>query len=380
MVLTGNIVSGMKCGYGKLIIKDELIESIEFYGESKPDADWLLPGFIDTHFHGLGDGDASAEKVHLMAIAAPPTGMTTFCPALGSNTRERMCSFLSKVADLVENPIPGASRLAGSHLEGPYLDMAHKGGMMPEHVRMPDFDELAEFFTAARGTLKIMTVAPELPDGLRLVKELKAHRVAVSAGHTGMNTADLQKFVDCGGDAVCHLFNAHDGRDVVLGVPVTSVVDAAMIEDRLLLELIVDGVHVPPPLVKLTVRAAGCDRVVAITDSMQGAGLPDAEYLTPDGRPFILTNGDVCRLKGNPDYILGSCLTMNWAFYNLVERFGFRPEEAAMMTATNGAKYLQIADRTGKIEPGLLADIAVLKADKVTVKQTILAGQVIYGL
>ena len=155
--------------------------------------------------------------------------------------------------------------------------------------------------------------------------------------------------------------------------------DEVLVNDNLYIELISDGVHVLPTLLKMAIRAAGVDRILAITDSMCGTGMPDGAYpMTDAGRSFTLKNGDCCRLTDNPDIIVGSCLTMDRAFYNLVERDGFSVIDAMKMTSYNAAKYLDIADKTGSLQSGLAADIAVLSADKQQVLQTFIDGTMVY--
>ena len=216
---------------------------------------------------------------------------------------------------------------------------------------------------AAGGTLRMITVSPEIPGAEALIRRFAGAGATVSAGHTGLPPDRLADAVDWGVRHVCHLFDTFDPREVAGGATQPSLVDAMLIEDRLLLEIIPDGIHVPPPLLTLARRAAGADRLVAITDAMQGAGLPDGVYTMADGRRYTLANGDVCRLADDPGTIVGSCLTMNRAFANLVRRFGFTPVEAAKATATNPARALGLAAVTGALRIGLAADIVVLAPD-----------------
>lgn len=376
MILKGNIVAGDQVGYGELHTAGELISGIIFTGEIKDGADWVLPGFIDTHLHGIYEGEAVAKEVHIMFESAVEAGITTLCPGLASDEHDKMCDFLRRVKELSDNPPVCAARIGGSHLEGPFIEYIHRGGMNPMFIRNPDTDETADFLRCADGTLKIMTISPELPGAYEVIKLLKQHNVAVSAGHTGMLASEVAEFVKNGGNAMCHLFDAYSGRKVNFGVPEPCLADEVIVNDALLLEIIPDGVHVPETLLKLAIRAAGVDRIVAITDALKGAGRPDGIYPMTDkeGRFFKLTNGDACRLADDPDILVGSCLTMNRAFNNFCTRFGFSVADAAKMCCTNPAKYLQFTDR-GKLAEGMLADIALLGTDKLTVKSTVIGGK-----
>ena len=379
MIINGNIVSNNKCAYGKIEFENDKIKSVDLISECKKDAQWVLPGFIDVHLHGIYRGDATPELVHLMAEDAPASGLTTFCPAIASDAPEKMLEFVKVVRDLVENPSENNSKVAGSHLEGPFLNMEHKGGMNENLIRNIDLHEIEELLAAADGTIKIMTLSPELENAMQATRLLSRNNVRVSAGHTGLKPEKVAEFVENGGKAVCHLFDTFDGRPVVNGVMSVSLADEVLVNDNLYIELISDGVHVPPTLLKMAIRAAGVDRILAITDSMCGTGMPDGAYpMTDAGRSFTLKNGDCCRLTDNPDIIVGSCLTMDRAFYNLVERDGFSVIDAMKMTSYNAARYLDIADKTGSLQSGLAADIAVLSADKQQVLQTFIDGTMVY--
>lgn len=379
MRLQGNIVCSERAGYGTLEIINNRIGKIELCGACREDAEWIVPGFIDVHLHGIYKGNATAELVHLMAEQAPQSGLTTLAPALASDSHEAMINFLRRVRELMQERASGSAKIAGSHLEGPYIEYVHKGGMNENFIRNIDLDEIREFLDAAQGTLKIMTLSPELDNAMAAVRLLHQHNIHVSAGHTGLAPARLDEFVQAGGRGICHLFDTFDGRPSVNGVMTVSLADAVLVQDELFIELIPDGVHVPPILLKMAIRAAGVDRILAITDSMCGAGLPDNIYpMTDAGRSFTLKNGDCCRLTDEPDIIVGSCLTLNRAFNNLIVRDKFSPVEACRMVSTNPARCLGIADQTGRLAEGFAADIAVLANDQLTVRKTFVEGICVY--
>jgi len=379
MIINGNIVSNNKCAYGKIEFENDKIKSVDLISECKKDAQWVLPGFIDVHLHGIYRGDATPELVHLMAEDAPASGLTTFCPAIASDAPEKMLEFVKVVRDLVENPSENNSKVAGSHLEGPFLNMAHKGGMNENFVRNTDLDEVKSWLEAANGTLKIVTIAPELDNALDAVKILSDAQVRVAAGHTGMLPEQVKDFIAVGGSGICHLFDTFDGRKNINGVSQVALSDEVLIRDELFIELINDGIHVPESLIKLAVRAAGVDRIIGITDSMCGTGLPDGSYpMTDAGREFTMKTGDVARLKDDPSIIVGSCLTQQLAFYNLTERFGFSEADAVKFIAENPARYLRINDKTGSLQAGLTADTVVLSPDKMSVIATFINGKEVY--
>ena len=378
MKIYGNVVAPEDAGYGYVEIADGKISDVVINEPCRKDAEWILPGFIDTHLHGLLDGAATAEKVHLMAEKAPSTGMVRFCPSMASDTQEKMLEFIETVRDIVKSPAKNNSLIVGSHLEGPYMEYVHRGGMNVNFIRMPDIEEVEKFLKCADGTLKIMTISPELDGADGVIAELLKSGCIASAGHTGMSIEQAAHFADIGGKAVCHICDTWDGRTVDCGVVQPSTMDAVLLDDRLFVEMISDGVHVPPLMVKTVVRMAGAKRVLGITDALLGAGDPQGEYpMTDAGRSFHYKDG-VFRLIGLGEEIVGSCLTMNMSFYNLTNIFGFSPVESVWMTSSNSARYLGIDGFTGSLQKGLNADIAILADDMKTVEKTLLAGKVIY--
>lgn len=378
MKFYGNVVAHDEAGYGYIEVVDGKISDVVIESQCKYDADWILPGFIDTHLHGLLDGAATSEKVHLMAEQAPSTGLVRFCPAMASDTHEKMLDFIEAVRDIVKFPSKNNSLIVGSHLEGPYMEYVHRGGMNVNFIRMPDIEEVGNFLKCADGTLKIMTISPELDGADEVIAELLKNGCIVSAGHTGMSIEQAAHFAEIGGKAVCHICDTWDGRVVENGVVQPSTMDAVLLDDRLFVEMISDGVHVPPLMVKTVVRTAGAKRIIGITDALIGAGDPQGEYpMTDSGRSFRYKDG-VFRLTDGSDAIVGSCLTMNTAFYNLTNIFGFSPVESAWMTSGNSACYLGIDSFTGSLKKGLNADIVILANDMQTVEKTLLNGEVIY--
>lgn len=362
--LQGNLVLPERAGYGRITWRDGVIAAVEAADEVRPGANWVLPGFIDLHFHGLGRwGSEDGESVRGIAGFAPSTGVTAMLPTLSSTAWEHQLEYLREIRALQEAPPPGA-RVLGAHLEGPFIEPGHKGGMNPRYLYAPTEEKLEQLLAAGDGALKLITLSPELPGALAVIRRLSAAGVVVSAGHTGCSPEVFTAAVDAGLRQVCHLFDTFDGRTVVQGVTQCSLADAALLEDRVRVELIADGFHVPPELIRLARRAAGADRIVVVTDAMQGTGLPDAVYAMPDGREFKLENGDVCRLTDEKQIIVGSCLTMKQAFFNLTGRFGFTPAEAGRALATNAAAQLGLGDRLGSLRSGLRADLVELAFDR----------------
>ena len=377
-ILKGNIITEEQAFFGTLRIEDKRIANVEKQGELQSEANWITPGFIDVHTHGIGPYTAvSGEGAKGMATFAPSTGLTGVCPTLAAESPERLLAFVKEVAELAKSPDPNITKIIGSHLEGPFIDYTHRGGMDKRLVRGVDLEEARFLLDAADGTLKLMTISPEVDGAESVITLMSRAGVTVSIGHTGCSKEQKDMAVSAGATQVCHLFDTFDGRVVEHGVSKPCLADCVLIDDRLQKELICDGIHVPQNLITLAHRAAGAEHLIAITDSLAGAGLPPGStFPMTDGRMMFMS--DVARLVDNPECIVGSCLTMDKVFRNLITRFGFTPVEAAMMTATNPAKSCHEEHIRGSLKVGLFADIVVVSPE-FDVEETILEGNTIYS-
>ncbi len=377
MQLTGNIVSETRFFYGKIEFEHGKIISVSPLEGTKPDAIWILPGLIDVHLHGSGPYSTEGGEADLRGMAQflPSKGVTRFLPTCSCAPHEETLDFVKLVRRLAENSPEGAL-VAGSHLEGPWLAPAFCGGMLPEMIRRPDMQQAQEYLDAAGGTLKLMTIAPEEPGALEVIRLLRRNGVTVSSGHSACPPAFLETAVQSGISEICHLFDAYDVPVSREGVRQPALTDMVLICDNLMKEIIMDGLHVPPELVILSRRAAGADHIIAITDAMQGAGMPEGRFLDC-GKPYIIREGELAR-RVEDNVIVGSSLSMNRAYFNMVTRFGFSPAEAAKAASGNPAKQLGLSGVTGALCPGMDADIAVLEPDRLTVRETYLQGKKIF--
>ena len=372
MKLTGNIVSGSRFFSGEINWENGKILSVTPKGTPVDGADLILPGFIDVHLHGLGEfSTMTPEDVRGMAAFAPACGITALLPTFASAPEAFFLEMLAAVRKMCAGAAEGAV-IAGAHLEGPFLSYAFKGGMVPEMLRMPDISEVKRWLDAAQGTLKLVTIAPELPGAEEVIRLLASHGVTVSSGHSACPPELFARCVEWGVSQVCHLFDAYDLPANPEGVRRPALTDLAMIDDRVMKEIIVDGLHVPPELVILARRAAGAEHIVAISDAMQGAGLKEGRF-EELGVWYTIKDGDVARRESD-GAIVGSSLGLNRGFYNMTRRFGFSEAEAAAALSKNPARVCGIGERTGVLLPGFDADITILAPDYLTVRQCFVRG------
>jgi len=314
---------------------------------------WLVPGFVDIHVHGGGgasfcDGDPGqarrAAEFHLAH------GSTTVIASLVTAPAGSVLDSVRMLARLAETGV-----IAGTHLEGPYLAAARCGAHDPALLRVPDLDELAELLDAGRGTVRQVTVAPELPGALDVIKLIADAGVVAAVGHTDATYAQARAGFDVGATLATHLYNGM--RPVHHREP--GVVTAALADERVAVELINDGVHLHPAIVRDAFARAGAGRVALVTDAMTAAGAGDGEYEL-GGRQVVVTGGVAQLADGGA--IAGSTLTMDVAVRRAVREAGVSMVDAVRAAATTPARVLRL-DRVGAIAAGQQADLVVLDDD-----------------
>lgn len=335
----------------------------------------VMPGFIDTHFHGSGGDDVmanGAEGIRRISRSLLRFGTTGY---LATTIAAKHSELMRAVADTIAAEQPKESRepaaeILGLHIEGPYINLKFKGAQPVEGIREPDFDECRELLAAADGRIKIMTMAPELPGGMELIRFLKTNGVEASLGHSEADYDTALAAIDAGATRATHLYNAMSG--VHHRKP--GLASACLNEPGIQAELICDGVHVHPRMAQLAWRAKGRDGLTLITDATAAQGVGDGVFTLGDFQ--IEVRGPLCTLMDGVT-IAGSVLTMNAAVGNAMNFTGMGLIDAAHTSSLAPARVCGVADRKGSIEIGKDADLVVLKPD-FSVSCTIRAGQMVY--
>jgi N-acetylglucosamine-6-phosphate deacetylase len=318
------------------------------------------PGFVDLQVNGFAGVDflgADAEGFSAAGEALLETGVTAYLPTLITSAEEDMVRALQAIP----NGNHGRPRILGAHLEGPFLSAARLGTHSLAARRDPDEALLERLLDA--GQVQLVTLAPELPGALDLVDLLHARGITVSLGHSNATADEAKAAFDRGVRTVTHVFNAM--RPLAHRDP--GIVGAALVRPDVVVQAIVDGVHLDPDIVRILWRLAG-GRIALVTDAIAGAGLGDGTYAL--GETEIVVADDVVRREDG--VLAGSALTMPQAVRNLVE-VGVALEDALAAASTVPARVLGRTD-LGRIVPGGPADVVVLD-DSLEVVQTIVGGE-----
>lgn len=330
----------------------------------------LVPGFIDIHTHGAAGVDVNAATAaqlngtigHFFASQ----GTTGWLCSVLTDTPEQTLWCLDQAKAAMKEEGDWA-QLLGVHLEGPFLASQYKGAM-PEHLLQKGSAELfAKYEAAGEGAIRYMTVSPEVEGVPAMVRDIAA-RVKVAIGHSGAEYDTAMECIANGAVSATHTFNAmrlfHQHQPAIMG---------AVLESDVYCEAICDGRHLHPASVRLLLKCKGWDRVVAVTDSIMAAGLPDGNYKL-GVNDVVVEDGDA-KLASDGTRA-GSTLTTGQALKNLVKFTGEGPEKVLPLLTENPADLLGLP-RKGRIAPGCDADFVVLGED-LTVLRTIVGGRTVY--
>ncbi|MCC6375666.1 MAG: N-acetylglucosamine-6-phosphate deacetylase [Microbacteriaceae bacterium] len=307
---------------------------------------WLTPGFIDIHCHGGGgysfDEDAGSIRSAIKTHRAH--GTTRSILSLVANPVSTLCASLELIAELCDSD----PTILGSHLEGPFLSEARKGAHNPVYLRVPDSEAIEALNGASRETLRQVTIAPELPEAMEAIDQFVDAGIRVAVGHTDADYATTRSAFDHGATILTHAFNAMNGIHHRAPGPVVAAID----DDRVFIELILDGLHVHPRVADLLIGSSP-SRIVLVTDAMAAAGAEDGDYRL--GSLNVTVANSVATLSGT-DTIAGSTLTLDLAFRNAVSNLQVDPVIAISAMTQVPARALGFDATYGVIDRGFQAD------------------------
>jgi N-acetylglucosamine-6-phosphate deacetylase len=325
---------------------------------------WLLPGFVDLHMHGGGGHDVSASAADLAAAVDfhRSHGTTRTLVSLVAAPLDALAEQLGWIADITAADPTGG--VFGAHLEGPFLAHERCGAQNRAHLCLPDRSALAGLIDAARGTLRSVTIAPELPGALALIGDALAAGAVAAIGHTDADYAQARAAIDAGATLATHLFNGM--RPLHHRDP--GVIGAALGSD-LACEIINDGVHVHPAITALVARVPG--RLILVTDAIEAAGIGDGHFVL-GGQDVQVRDGEA-RLTESGS-LAGSMLTMDEAVRRAVLDCGLSVATASAAASGNPARVIGLGDRCGAIAAGLDADLVVMDGE-LRVQRVMTAGR-----
>jgi N-acetylglucosamine-6-phosphate deacetylase len=332
----------------------------------------LAPGFVDIHIHG----GAGHDVMEPGADALPPVerllaghGVTSYFPTTVTAPLDATLSALGRLADAIEagernmGATDTRARPRGIHLEGPFISHRRRGVHPPENLLPPSLAAFERFWQAARGHIRVMTIAPELPGAIEVITEAAKRGVCVSLGHSDADLTAARAGVAAGARHATHTFNAMrplDHRD-------PGILGEVLTDSRLSADIIADGIHLDPAIVQLFLRAKGPDAAVLITDATAATGMPDGRYRL--GSLEVEVKDGKCLSGGK---LAGSVLTMDLAVRKVMEFAQWDLQHAVRLATLNPARVVGL-NSSGWLKPGAPADFVVLSPGG-EMRNTIIGG------
>src|SRR5919197_3512064 len=333
----------------------------------------LFPGFIDMHVHGAGghdvmenDPDALASVEKLLCAH----GVTSYFPTTITASVDRTLAAIEHLADAIEaartSTDNSRARPVGIHLEGPFISQVRPGVHPRADLLAPTLETFERFWQASRGTIRVLTIAPELDGARALITEASDRGVCVSMGHSDADLAQAQAGVAAGVRHATHTFNAMrplEHRD-------PGIIAVTLMDERVSAEIIADGVHVDPLVVQLFLRAKGHESAVLVTDGTAATGMPNGRYRL--GSLEVEVKNGKCLRDG---HLAGSVLTMDKAVRNVMKFANWDLHQAVRLATMNPARTTALPEKAGMLVPGAVADMVALNPAGEVVK-TIVRGRV----
>ena len=363
------------------VVFDQTIEAVR-PSKTKPEV-YLTPGWIDVQVNGFAgvdynSGSTSHEEIARSIEILFSTGVTRFYPTVITGGPDEMLSALDNLARAKER-LAGGEAMDGFHVEGPHIspDDGPRGAHPKQWVRPPDVEEFHRWQEAARGCIRLVTLAPEWPQAPRYIEALTAAGIVISIGHTNATGAQIADAVSAGASMSTHLGNG--AHQVLHRHP--NYIWEQLAEDRLSASFIVDGIHLPASFLKTALRAKQLQRSVLVTDASSPAGAKPGRYslgeqlvdLTPDNRVVL----------AGQDRLAGSALRMDHGVQNLMKLAGLPLSDAVTMATTNPARAGGVAGRRNGLAAGDRADFVVFRFDAqrrdIQVDATYVSGRRVYG-
>jgi len=367
MALIGNIVLPDRVLEGGIVIVEEEKIAGVFSMDQWPQVEgmvrhdysgcFITPGLIDLHLHGaMGKDviDGSVEGLKEIASHQARCGVTGFVATTLAAPLPSVLNAVESIRAAMTGPLP--AEILGIYLEGPFLSRSKKGAQNPAFIRPVAPDDFAAIQKMGHGFKTIITIAPEVGDNLRFIRLFRNEGMVVSIGHSDAAYDLAIESFEQGITHATHLYNAMSG----FAPREPGVIGAVLDSDRVMAELIADGIHVHPAALRLAVRQKGVDRICLITDTVNAAGLGDGDYRV-GGLGVVVKDGQARLKEGGA--LAGSVLTLNKSVRNVLQWTGLSVPQVVQMASLNPARVLGLDGEIGSLEAGKLANLAVFDRD-----------------
>lgn len=342
--------------FGDIEVEDGIIKSIgiiEGDGTDMSDS-ILIPGFVDIHIHGCGGGDTSdADKASLakMTKQLAKNGVTSFCPTAMTLPIDRLVSIAETIVDFSQEQTEG-SKIIGINFEGPFIAQSKKGAQNGNFIKPASTEDFDKLYSAGRGLMKLITVAPEVNDTSEFI-QYASKKCTVSIGHSSANADECKSAIDSGAKHITHLYNAM--------TPMThreaGIVGTALDDERVMCELICDGGHICPAVLRNTFDILGENRAVVVSDSMRATGMGEGEFELGGQKTYVRNGIEYAVLADGT--IAASITNIHQEFKNLIA-FGIDFKAALKSCTINPAKAIGKDKNIGSIQTGKCADFVFL--------------------
>lgn len=330
---------------------------------------YVIPGLLDIHTHGNSGYDfstCSEEELAVIARNHAKAGLAGFCPTSMTLPEDMLARSFSNAAQLYSNPPAGTARILGINMEGPFLSPRYKGAQNETHLLNPDKALFRRLQQAAQGCIRIVGIAPELPGAPDFIKEIKSE-VILSLAHTDADYDKAAEGFDLGITHVTHMFNAMRGIHHRNPGPISAAAE----RQGVVVELIADGIHMHPSVIKLCFALFGAGRICLVSDSMEACGMEDGTYKL--GGQTVKVEGAYATLEDGT--IAGSVTRLYRNMQNIIA-WGIRKEDAVRAAALTPAKRLDIHQEYGSITNGKRASFVIADED-LNMKQIYIDGELI---
>ena len=392
MILKGRVVLNDRIVRGAVRIMDGrivLVTRPELPGERGEEVldfgdDYIMPGFVDLHTHGSGGFDfmdGTADDIIGAGLNHARHGTTTCLPTTLTCSDDDMFLFLKNLRTVKARQDAGellsCARMPGTHLEGPYFDMVEKGAQDPRYIRDPEPRHYNALLEAADGLIKRWSVAPERPGAMEFIEEMVKQGIVVSAAHTAATYEIMSEAYDRGLNLLTHFYSGMSTITRRGGFRVLGAVESGYLIDGMNLELICDGSHLPPELLRMILKLKDHRRIIACSDSMRGAGMPEGPSLLGprnNGTPCIIEDG-IAKMPDRTCFA-GSVATGDRLARTLHRIAGLEMDEVSRILCLQPAALIGMDGEIGSIENGKNADLVVCD-DEVNIKKVFIGGNAV---